>query len=135
VSAAARPAAAAKRRDLWARGAAALWIGFMLGGLAVGAFGSAALRADLAEGGPGCPFRSATTIKCAFCGMTHATIALGHGDFGAAFDHHPLAPLVLLAMFAACGAIVVGRGDGLLAGARPYLMLAIIALIWIVNLI
>lgn len=126
---------ASRRGDLLARAAAGVWIGFILAALAVGAFGSAELRHRLSEDGPGCPFRTLTTVKCAFCGMTHATIALGHGDVAHAFEYHPLAPFVLLFMFAACGAIVAGRGDALLRGARPYLLLAIIAVFWTTNLV
>ncbi|MEZ4402892.1 MAG: DUF2752 domain-containing protein [Kofleriaceae bacterium] len=120
--------------DLAARAAAALWIACMTAGLAVGAFGSAALRASVTSDGPGCPFRAATTLPCAFCGMTHATVALGHGDVREAFAYHPLAPVVLLLMFAVCGAIVVGRSPALTRGPRPYLILAVIAVIWIANL-
>lgn len=125
---------AAGRGDLWARAAAAVWIGFMLGGLLVGAFGSESLRHDLSEDGPGCPFRRATSVKCAFCGMTHATVALGHGDVGAAFDYHPAAPFVLLFMFVACGLIVAGKGDALVRGGRPLLLLAIVGVFWVANL-
>ncbi len=124
-----------KHRDVWVRAAAALWIGAMVTTLAVGAFGSDALRARMAEDGPGCPFRAATAIECAFCGLTHATLALGHGDLAAAFEFHPLVPLVLVAMLVACGAIVVGRGDVLMAGRRPFWILGAIAAIWIVNLL
>lgn len=123
------------RHDGWARATAALWIAFMVTTLAIGAFGGDALRARLSEDGPGCPFRTATSIECAFCGMTHATVALGHGDFAAAFAFHPLAPLVLLGMIAACAAIVAGRSDALMTGRRPYWILATIGAIWIVNLL
>ncbi|MBK9037522.1 MAG: DUF2752 domain-containing protein [Myxococcales bacterium] len=107
----------------------------MLGALAVGTFGSDALRARVVEDGPGCPFRTATSWKCAFCGMTHATVALGHGDVRAAFAEHPLAPAVLAAMIYLCGLIVLGRGDALVRGRRPQLILGAIAAIWIVNLV
>jgi Protein of unknown function (DUF2752) len=107
----------------------------MFGALAVGGFGSSALRARLAEDGPGCPFRRATTIKCAFCGLTHATIALGHGDLRAAFAFHPLAPVVLGFMIVACLAIATGRGALLSDGRRPYWILGGIATTWVVNLL
>ena len=101
--------------------------------LGIGAFGSDALRAQVGSDGPGCPLRTATTLRCAFCGMTHATLALGHGDVREAFAHHPAAPFVLLFMFATCGAIVAGRGRALSRGARPWLLLGLVAAIWIVN--
>lgn len=129
------PSRPSVRGEFWARAAAALWMAVMLATLAVGAFGSAELRARLAEDGPGCPFRSATTIRCAFCGMTHATIALGHGDWRAAFADHALAPVVLLLMLAACAAITFGRGDALMVGRRPYYILLGIGLIWAINLL
>lgn len=122
------------RGEFWARVTAGLWLAFMLAGLAVGAFGSDAQRAWVTEDGPGCPFRTATTIKCAFCGMTHATVALGHGDLDAALAYHPLSPLVLALMFYVCGAIVLGRG-AVARGRRPWLILGVIAAIWIVNLV
>lgn|GEM_PF-2035850 len=122
-------------RDVWPRAAAAVWIAAMLSVLAMGAFGSPGLRARLAEDGPGCPFRMATSVRCAFCGLTHATLALGHGDLPAAFGYHPLAPFLLLAMLAACAAIALGRGDALLVGARPYLILGVVAVVWAVNLL
>lgn len=121
--------------DLWARLTALVWLGFMVGALAVGAFGSDATRAWAVEDGPGCPFRTATGWKCAFCGMTHSTVALGHGDVRAAFAEHPLGPVVLALMIAACAAIVWGRSDALMRGRRPHLILAVVSLIWIVNLL
>lgn len=125
----------APRREWGARAAAGLWLAVIVGTLVVGALGSPALRATFAEDGPGCPFRRATGWPCAFCGMTHATLALGHGDVGDAFGFHPLAPLVLALMGFACGAIALGHGRILMEGRRPYWMLAIIAAIWVVNLI
>jgi len=121
--------------DGWARWAAGLWLVCIVGALAIGAFGSAAHRESAVEDGPGCPFRTATTLPCAFCGMTHATVALGHGDVGDMFDHHPLAPLVLVGMVLLCGTIVLGRGDTLLGRRWPIVILGAIAAIWIVKLL
>lgn len=123
------------RGELWQRLAAGAWLAMILGALAIGAFGTAEQRAWASEDGPGCPFRTATSLECAFCGMTHATIALGHGDLRAAFAYHPLAPIVLLLMIVACGAIVLGRGRWLGRGKAPAIVLAVIAAIWIANLI
>jgi hypothetical protein len=74
-------------------------------------------------------------LACAFCGMTHATVSLGHGDLGDALHHHPLAPLVLVGMVLLCGTIVLGRGDKLLGRRWPIVILGAIAAIWIVKLL
>jgi hypothetical protein len=132
VDAAALPAA--RWSDWLARAAAGFWIACIVGALGVGAFGSAELRDRAMHDGPGCPFRLATGWDCAFCGMTRATVSLGHGDFGAAFGYHPLAPLVLVAMLVLCGAIVFGRGDRMVRGRTPVGMLTAIAVVWILNL-
>ncbi len=121
--------------DLLARITALVWLGFALGVLAIGAFGSDALRARVAEDGPGCPLRMTTGLRCAFCGMTHATLALGHGDLREAFRYHPLAPVVLAGVLYVYVKVAVGGGEALLRGRRPYAILGIIGLVWIVNLI
>lgn len=127
--------AAARAGDVWARLAAGVWLLCIVGALAVGAFGSASQRATVVEDGPGCPFRQATSWPCAFCGMTHATVALGHGDVGDALHHHPLAPLVLVGMVLVCGVIVFGRGDALMGRRWPTVFLVAIPAIWIVRLV
>lgn len=121
--------------EIWARLAAGVWLACIVGALAIGAFGSAAHRETAVEDGPGCPFRRATSLPCAFCGMTHATVALGHGDVADMFDYHPLAPLVLAGMVLVCGTIVIGRGDRLMGRRWPIVILGAIAAIWIVKLI
>jgi hypothetical protein len=40
--------------------------------------------------GPACPLRALAGIPCATCGMTHAFVALAHGDAGAAWQASPL---------------------------------------------
>jgi hypothetical protein len=42
----------------------------------------------------GCPFRAATGLPCATCGMTHAFVALARGDAAGAFQASPLGALV-----------------------------------------
>jgi di/tricarboxylate transporter len=37
-----------------------------------------------------CPFRLLTQKLCPLCGMTHAFVAMIHGEFLAAFNHNPL---------------------------------------------
>lgn len=41
-----------------------------------------------------CPFRAATGLPCASCGMTHAFVALAHGDPGSAWSASPLGALL-----------------------------------------
>lgn len=89
-----------------------------------------------AEGGLSCVFLTLTGMPCPFCGMTRATLALGQGDFAAAFAFHPLAPLVLILTFGA--AVYLARGKTpRLFGARvtPLAALAVIAAIWAVKLV
>lgn len=124
-----------QHRDLLARGAAAVWLFAMLVVFFTGTFGSDAMRTRLAEDGPGCPFRTATSIECAFCGMTRATLAMGQGDFGRAFDLHPLAPLVLVLSTTLCVIIVAGRADRLLGGRVPQLIVGGVAVIWAIKLL
>jgi hypothetical protein len=40
-----------------------------------------------------CPFRAATGVPCATCGMTRAFVALAHGEVGAALAVSPLGAL------------------------------------------
>jgi len=117
------------------RAAGALALGSLLVVLAIGAFGSPSLRASVAEDGPACPIREATGHPCAFCGMTHATLALGHGDLQAALDAHPLAPLVLAGTIAIFALAAAGRADVLTKRRAPALILAAIAVIWAVKLL
>ena len=46
------------------------------------------------EGGAECPFKAATGFPCATCGMTHAFVALAHGDLAAAWSSSPLGALL-----------------------------------------
>ena len=61
-----------------------------------------------------CPSRSLLGLPCATCGMTHAFVALAHGDLGAALAASPLGALL------AAGAWVYALADAarLVAG-RP----------------
>ena len=45
-----------------------------------------------------CVFRRVTGMPCPSCGLTRATIAAAHGDFGSSVRLHPLGPVALLAM-------------------------------------
>jgi hypothetical protein len=44
--------------------------------------------------GPECPFLAVTGLPCATCGMTHAFVALAHGDLAAAWAASPLGALL-----------------------------------------
>ena len=103
--------------------------------LAVGAFAPASWQTALATEGPGCPFRHATGIDCAFCGMTRATIALGRGDFRAALAFHPFAPLVLAGLVVLLAIIVAGRTGALLQGKRAWVLLGVILVMWAARLV
>ncbi len=46
-----------------------------------------------------CPFHSVTGIECPGCGMTRACTAVGQGQLGQAWHHHPLVfGLIILAI-------------------------------------
>jgi hypothetical protein len=118
-----------------ARIAAGLWGAMILGGAAIGAVGPDRWREALAHGGPGCPFLRVTGLPCPFCGMTRATLAMGGGDFGAALEYHPLAPLVVVGVLALLAIVVVGRVDQLLVGKRPYALLGAVLAVWAFRLV
>ena len=40
---------------------------------------------------PGCAFKRLTGVPCVTCGLTRCLMALGHGDWAAAFHWHPAA--------------------------------------------
>jgi hypothetical protein len=99
-------------------------------GILLGALGSPSLRHELAEGGIPCPFRLATGIVCPFCGITHATLALGQGDLAGMFHANPFAPLILAAIVWASLLLVRGKTSRL---PLP-VVLGVTAVVWIVNL-
>ena len=115
--------------------AAALWAAAIVAGFVIGAVGPASWQQAVAHDGPGCPWKTVTTIDCPFCGMTRATLAMGGGDFGTALDLHPLAPLVLVGHLVLLGIVVAGRSEALLKGRRPLYVLAVIVVIWVLRLI
>ena len=114
---------------------AAAWAFAIAATLAIGASGPASWRAAIVDSGPGCPFRATTGVNCPFCGMTRATLALGHGDWHAAFALHPLAPLVLIGVLGLLTIVALGRTDALLRGVRPYILLGAIVGVWILRLV
>ena len=72
-------------------------------------------------GWPGlpCPLRTLTGVPCPFCGMTTATVAVSHGEWGSAAAANPL---VYLAAALVLGTIPVllARAAGLAPGPRPW---------------
>ncbi|HUG35516.1 MAG TPA: DUF2752 domain-containing protein [Candidatus Limnocylindrales bacterium] len=70
------------------------------GGLAVLGFAFAAF------GPPFCPTALFFGLPCPGCGLTRATVAMLQGDFGAALQLHPLAP-VLVPLFGGAVALAL----------------------------
>ena len=75
------------------------------------------LAALLALGAPLCPIAAVTRQPCPGCGLTRATIALGHGHVAEAFRIHPLAPIVAPLMggfvaYACAAYLATGRWPG-----------------------
>ena len=72
-------------------------------------------------GWPGlpCPLRTLTGVPCPFCGMTTATVAVSHGEWGSAAAANPL---IYLAAALVLGTIPVllARAAGLAPGPRPW---------------
>jgi hypothetical protein len=94
--------------------------------LAVAALGLTAVAAGLP-----CAFHAVFGIRCPFCGMTRATLALAHGDLGASLAAHPLAPLVLLGTAWAVWLLFRGRRPPVSAP----VILGALGVVWAVNLI
>ncbi len=107
----------------------------VIAGFVIGATGPESWRQAIVDDGPGCPLKATTNIDCPFCGMTRATLAMGRGDLGTALEYHPLAPFVLLFVLTLLVLVAFGRTTTLLSGRRPFLVLGVIAAIWILRLV
>lgn len=57
-----------------------------------------------------CPFRAVLGLPCPSCGMTHAFVALGHGDLAAAWHYNALsAPLFAFGLLWLMGRLTGAR--------------------------
>jgi len=72
-------------------------------------------------GWPGlpCPLRTLTGVPCPFCGMTTATAAISHGEWGSAAAANPLVYPVA-ALVAATVPVLLARAAGRAPGPRPW---------------
>lgn len=90
-----------------------------------------------------CPLRTLTGIPCPFCGMTTATVAFAHGQWGAAAAASPLIYL-LAALVAITAPVLVARALGKAPPPRPwpaggrrrtgYAACCVVALSWLFQL-
>ena len=73
---------------------------------------------------PLCPLREVTGVPCPFCGMTTATIAAAHGDFGGSIAANPAALVLVVAVAAAFVPPLYRSGllRRIAARARPWLV-------------
>jgi hypothetical protein len=96
-------------------------------------------------GGQGipCPLRTLTGVPCPFCGMTTATVALTHGEWGDAARTSPLAYLAA-ALVVGTAPILLARTTGRARLPRPWsdaarkrtgrIMAVIVAASWVFQL-
>jgi len=65
------------------------------------------LNNDAVPGAIICPIRLMTGRGCPLCGMTRSWHAALHLDWGAAFKHHPVAPVLLPSAIGASSALLL----------------------------
>lgn len=85
------------------------------GGIAAGLVVSyvPGLRERMVTGHPTCLFRRLTGLKCPFCGMTHAVVAVDHGHFLLAARQDAIVFLLMIACLTALAGLF-GRGRKIL---------------------
>jgi len=90
-------------------------------GLGAGLVGSVYPTIMAHTGGQGipCPLRALTGVPCPFCGLTTATVALTHGEWGLAAGTSPLAYLAA-ALVAGTAPILLARVAGMARPPRPW---------------
>jgi Protein of unknown function (DUF2752) len=81
-------------------------------GIAAASFATARLLPLLSLGWP-CPFRAATGIPCASCGMTRAFVHLAHGEVARSLSASPAGAVLAASAWAfallALGRLLLGR--------------------------
>jgi glycerol-3-phosphate acyltransferase PlsY len=115
---------------------------FAAGAAAVGAVYPMIMAHTGGQGVP-CPLRTLTGVPCPFCGLTTATVAMAHGDWGGAARTSPLAYLVA-ALAVGTAPVLVARVLGRASLPQPAsdlarkrvtrVVLVIVALSWIFQL-
>lgn len=116
-----------------------------MAGLGAGLIGSVYPVIMAHTGGQGipCPLRTLTGVPCPFCGLTTATVALVHGQWGTAASTSPLAYLVA-ALVVGTTPVLVARAAGVARPPRPWserarrrtrnVVLLIVAMSWVFQL-
>jgi hypothetical protein len=78
-----------------------------------------ALVAHTGVHGLPCPLRTLTGVPCPFCGLTTATVALTHGEWGVAARTSPLAYLAA-ALVVGTAPVLIARAAGIVRPPRPW---------------
>jgi hypothetical protein len=116
-----------------------------MAGLSAGVIGAVypVITAHRGAVGLPCPLRTLTGVPCPFCGLTTATVALTHGQWGVAASTSPLAYLVA-ALVLATTPVLLARAAGLTKPPSPwspatrrrtrYAVLVVLAMSWVFQL-